>query len=122
MDGLWSLRFRLPTNHVDNIIGNNRTAEGVGEEEVTYWVCSYCIATKGLKGHDLANWPAIDDHEAQYRHIESEHHIPVIREGETNRETMARFKREQPEAGGPKCKCPSCQRDDRYSLVDALRL
>lgn len=75
---------------------------------VTRWVCRWCIATKGLRGADLKNWPAIDDEEAQLRHIESEHHISVRREGETEDQALARFRREQPEAGGPNCHCPSC--------------
>ena len=85
------------------------------------WVCSYCIATKGLKGSDLANWPSMDDTEAQCQHIECEHHIPVVRKGETSAQCLKRFRREQPEAGGPNCKCPSCQRDGRYAFVDKLR-
>ena len=89
---------------------------------MTKWVCSYCVATKGLRGSDLGKWPALDDHEAQARHIESEHHIPVRREGETVAECKERFAREQPEAGGPNCKCPSCQKDSRYGLVDRLRV
>jgi hypothetical protein len=76
---------------------------------MTHWVCRYCIMMKGLHGSDLHTWPTIDDHEAQARHIESEHHVPVQREGETEEQTEARFKREQPDAGGAHCKCPSCE-------------
>jgi hypothetical protein len=75
------------------------------------WVCKYCILTKGLRGADLQNWPSIDDEEAKVRHIESEHHIPVRREGETVAECKERFAREYPEAGGPNCKCPECTRN-----------
>lgn len=86
-----------------------------------HWVCSYCIATKGLKGSDLDKWPGLDDTEAQCQHIERDHHIPVKRKGETGAQCLKRFRREQPEAGGPHCKCPSCQRDGRYALVDMFR-
>jgi len=73
------------------------------------WVCRYCIATHGLKGSELASWPASDDREAQCEHIESEHHIPVRREGESDPECRARFRREYPEAEDPAtCKCPEC--------------
>ena len=81
------------------------------------WVCRFCIATKGIRGQDLGDWPAIDDEEGQFRHIESEHHIAVQREGESEAQCRARFAREQPEAGGPKCKCPSCKRDPREGLA-----
>lgn len=75
---------------------------------MTRWVCRYCIALNGLNGKDLENWPEPDDHEAIAKHIESVHHIPVRRDGETERECAARFAREQPEAGGPDCRCPKC--------------
>lgn len=88
---------------------------------MSHWVCSYCIATKGLRGADIKNWPSTDDDEAKYRHIESEHHIPVRREGETVQQCQERFAREQPDAGGPNCKCPQCRHDARYGMVDALR-
>lgn len=87
----------------------------------THWVCTYCIATRGLRGADLDQWPSSDDHDAQAHHIESAHHIPVRREGESEADTMIRFQREQPEAGGPMCRCPSCRRDPRTTLVDRLR-
>lgn len=70
--------------------------------------CKYCIATKGLKGSDIDKLPKTK--EELFQHIETEHHIPVIRENETEEECSERFKRENPEAGGPNCKCPACQR------------
>ncbi len=74
-----------------------------------HWVCCWCIATKGLRERDLDEWPEINDEEAQARHVEAEHHIAVERPGESPDETNARFAREQPEAGGPFCRCPSCR-------------
>ncbi len=75
----------------------------------THWVCRYCIAGKGLKGSDLKNWPSIDDKDAQILHIESEHHIPVCREGEGPGEAAERFYRQYPEAIDQNtCKCPAC--------------
>lgn len=68
--------------------------------------CKYCIATKGLRGSEIASLPQTDEEFAN--HIEREHHVPVEREGETEAETMARFQRENPEAGGPNCRCPAC--------------
>lgn len=88
---------------------------------MTRWVCTYCIATKGLRGSDLQNWPDVKDSDAQAAHIEGEHHIPVRRDHESEHQCVNRFKREQPEAGGPNCKCPSCRQDPRYAMVDALR-
>jgi len=81
--------------------------------------CAYCIATKGLKGSEIASLPQTD--EEFYLHIEREHHIPVSREGETEQQTMERFKRDNPQAGGPQCKCPACTKDVRYAIVDSLR-
>ena len=71
--------------------------------------CTYCILTKGLKGSEISSLPRTE--EELFQHIEHEHHIPVQREGETGRQCMDRFKRENPEAGGPDCKCPNCRRE-----------
>lgn len=69
--------------------------------------CKYCIMTKGLKGSEISSLPQTDEEFA--KHIESEHHIPVGREGETEEETMKRFRQEYPEAGNlATCKCPQC--------------
>ena len=70
------------------------------------FACKYCIMYKGLKGSDVANLPQTE--EELYNHIEHEHHIPVRRENENGEQCMARFKLENPEAGGPNCKCPNC--------------
>lgn len=89
---------------------------------LTRWVCAYCVATKGLRGSDAGTWPAWDDEEAQARHVESEHHIPVRRDHETAEQTTERFRREQPEAGGPNCRCPSCSgKREVFALVDSVR-
>jgi len=78
--------------------------------------CKYCILTKGLRGSEIASLPQTD--EELYQHIEREHHIPVRREGETAEQCMARFKSENPEAGGPNCKCPACKgRSDIFALA-----
>lgn len=81
-------------------------------------VCKYCIMIDGIKGSELSKWPNRDDQNADewlFRHIESEHHMPVVREGETRAQAEARFNREQPEAGGPNCKCPQCTMNRRRS-------
>ena len=71
--------------------------------------CKYCLLTKGLCGSEISSLPQTD--EELFQHIEREHHIPVGREGETPDQTMERFRRENPEAGGPDCKCPRCQQE-----------
>lgn len=68
--------------------------------------CNYCIMSKGLKGSEVSNLPQTEEEMAQ--HFEKEHHIPVERENETGEECMERFNRENPDAGGPNCKCPEC--------------
>ena len=75
---------------------------------MTKWVCKYCIATRGLKGSELDQWPEAGDEESIVQHLESQHHIPVRREGESEAETDARFCAAYPEAGGPDCRCPTC--------------
>ena len=69
--------------------------------------CKYCIMTRGLRGSEIANLPQTD--EELYGHIEREHHIPVGREGESEEQTKKRFQEQNPEAGGPNCRCPACQ-------------
>lgn len=68
--------------------------------------CKYCIATKGLKGSDIGSLPTTD--EEFYDHIESEHHVPVKRAGETYAECKKRFAKAYPEVGGPTT--PDCGR------------
>lgn len=73
------------------------------------WVCRWCVLKHGIKGSDLANWPSYDDLEAQSRHIEKEHHIPVQRKGETAQQALLRHHRENPDASTENCKCPACE-------------
>jgi hypothetical protein len=74
-------------------------------------VCRYCILYRGIRGSDLANFPQTDKEFATWigPHIEAEHHIPVRRNNETIEQCKVRFAREQPDAGGPNCKCPKCE-------------
>ena len=72
------------------------------------WVCKICVMTKGLRGSELNQWPDVSDIEGRAQHIESVHHIPVGRDGETEEQTMERFRREYPKAGTAACQCPSC--------------
>jgi hypothetical protein len=70
--------------------------------------CKFCILTKGLKGSEIGSLPQTE--EELFRHIEAVHHIPVRREGESEEAGLGRFQRENPEAGGPNCRCPDCRR------------
>ena len=96
-------------------------------DEKGYSVCSYCVATKGLKGTDTPENCdyAFNTQEEFAEHMESEHHTPVQREGETSEECHKRFDKKYPEAKDPKtCKCPSCQMkrgDPRHKLVGLIR-
>ena len=84
------------------------------------FACKYCIATRGLIGSEIGSLPQTE--EELFDHIEREHHIPVQREGETKEQTLARFHRENPEAGGPNCKCPSCEGSHMvWQLINQLR-
>jgi len=73
------------------------------------WACKLCIMTKGLLGSQIDSLPDAEDSEGIARHIESEHHIAVRREDESEEAALKRFRDAYPEAGGPSCKCPSCQ-------------
>ena len=77
--------------------------------------CKYCTMLKGLKGSEIGSLPQTD--EEFYKHIEQVHHIPVKGEDETEESVMVRFQQENPEAGGPNCRCPSCMSDKRGSYV-----
>lgn len=82
--------------------------------------CKYCIATKGLK---LDSPWVFETLEELYNHIEMEHDMPVIREGETREEALARFKAKNPRSGGPDCRCPGCMAkrgDGRPLLVHKI--
>ena len=64
--------------------------------------CKICIAKYGLRGEDIDKLFQTD--EELVNHIESVHHMPVIREGETEEETEQRFITKYPEARI----CPEC--------------
>ena len=67
----------------------------------------------GIKGSELQE-KHFESEEALMEHIESEHHIAVIKRNETEEECMERFDKQYPEAGDPKtCKCPECKRNRR---------
>ena len=80
------------------------------------FACKVCIAEKGLKGSEIPSLPQTE--EELIEHIESEHHIPVKREGETEKECKDRFYRKYPEAGDPRtCKCPECSYVRKHEAV-----
>lgn len=72
------------------------------------FACKFCILTRGIRGSEIASLPETEEELLQ--HIEREHHVPVRRKNETLEECKERFQRENPEAGGPNCKCPDCKR------------
>ena len=92
----------------------------VGCESVkTRIACKYCIATKGLKGSELEK-QTFGTQEEFVEHIEMVHDIPVTRKGETEKETMDRFSKKNPRAGGPDCQCPACQAKHGHVQVALL--
>jgi len=70
------------------------------------FACTLCLASQGLKGTDIDSLP--QTYEELYDHLERDHHIPVRRENETRQQCLDRFRKQNPEAGGPNCKCPVC--------------
>lgn len=82
--------------------------------------CKYCILMRGLKGGEIKDLPQTD--EEFCNHVEGEHHIPVRRENETKSQALKRFKKENPEAGGPNCKCPACNKDAHRMAQAAMTM
>lgn len=60
------------------------------------WTCKYC--GKAFEA------PLVE----QAKHLESEHHLPAVRDGETAEQAVKRFRTDFPEAGSESCKCPAC--------------
>ena len=58
--------------------------------------CRICIATNGLKGSDIAFLAKTE--KELIEHFERDHHMPVVRPGETEDEADARFLQKYPEA------------------------
>ena len=68
--------------------------------------CKICIAEHGLRGSDIAN--LLQTEKGLVEHIESVHHTPVIRDGETEEMATRRFLREHPEAAS----CSECKKNE----------
>ena len=71
-----------------------------GKKEFVHMACQYCVSEGTV---------TVMDFEGMAHHVESMHHLPVLRPGETDEEGMERFRREQPLAGTDKCRCPRCK-------------
>ena len=76
--------------------------------------CKYCIAERGLRGSEIDSLPETE--EELIEHIERVHHMPVVRENETQEEAEQRSIETYPEAricleciaaGAPWTKCVS---------------
>lgn len=50
--------------------------------------CKFCIASKGLRGSDIGSLPQTEEELAD--HIEREHHLLVVRDGETRGQALRR--------------------------------
>jgi len=81
------------------------------ESPKEYMVCPLCLMRKGLKAEELDTCGfTFTNHEDFAKHIESEHHIPIQRLGETIGMAKERFYKQYPEAKDKKtCKCPICK-------------
>lgn len=75
------------------------------------FACKYCIASRGLRGSEIASLPQTE--EELVRHLESFHHFRVRRPDETREECEVRFNAEHPEAANcPECRLVSSERED----------
>jgi hypothetical protein len=69
--------------------------------------CKICVLTQGLKGSDIASLPQTEDELIE--HVERDHHVAVVRPGETQEQALDRLWAQHPEARDPAtCKCPGC--------------
>lgn len=88
-------------------------------------LCPMCLLSKGLDDENRDE-VTFDTEEEFADHMESEHHIPVQKEGLTEEENMVRFREKYPEAKDTKtCKCPSCKAkrgDSRDAVAYSLRM
>ncbi len=65
--------------------------------------CKICIMNRGLKGSEISSLPQTE--EELIEHIERVHHMPVIKEGETEQQARDRFLARYPEARQyPECR------------------
>jgi len=70
--------------------------------------CDLCILEHGAEWLDSASAPKSEEELAV--HLESEHHMPTARQGETMEECKRRFLKLYPEAQILEtCKCPDCR-------------
>jgi len=65
-------------------------------------MCKVCIVQRGIKGSEIKD--LFQDEEELMDHMESAHHMPVVKEGETREECIKRFIEKYPEART----CPEC--------------
>lgn len=73
-----------------------------GKGEQLGIACKICIAQKGLSTNQLDSLFKTQDELNE--HLEREHHMPVIREDETQEEAIERFRKMYPEV----VECPEC--------------
>jgi hypothetical protein len=82
---------------------------------LTKLVCKLCVAKRGLRGSDIAH--AMETEAQLFEHIESEHHMPVRRDDETDEQALERLRRTHPESADPRtCKCPACDLRREWGL------
>lgn len=71
--------------------------------------CKFCIAKKGLKGSELKTCGyCFETEEELFNHIEMEHDLVIMREGETEEQATTRVKAKNPRLGTKDCRCPAC--------------
>ncbi len=73
--------------------------------------CRICVAEKGLKGSEIDSLP--ETQEELIEHLESVHHMAVIREGESEMEAQARLAEKYPEVAD----CEECSKARREREV-----
>lgn len=82
------------------------------------FLCKYCAAMYGYKPQDLVK-KMMGTQDELLNHIESEHHIPVKRVGETKEQALQRMRTTYPESGDPAtCKCPVCYSARNPTLLE----
>lgn len=70
--------------------------------------CKICVARYGLRGSEIGDLPKTQEELAE--HLENEHGMVVIREGETRQQADARCTAKGIVPDQTKCQCADCRK------------
>lgn len=74
----------------------------------SFTICKYCVMKYGIRGSELSE-NNLETDEDLANHIEEVHGIPVVREGETEEQTLSRCAKKGIVSDKNKCQCQECK-------------